>query len=54
MVVLLMGMAFTMTVPLTLGVVPGRLNRHNVYLEDAAIPSRFASSGQSPVNALPA
>ena len=36
---LLMWMLFTRMVPLTVGVVPGRLNRHNVYLEDAAIPS---------------
>ena len=45
MLALLTWMLFTMMVPLTMGVVPGRLNRHNVYLEDAAIPSRFASSG---------
>ena len=46
-------MSFTTTVPLTMGVVPGCLNRHDVYLEDAAIPSQFASSGYSPVNTLP-
>ena len=41
----LMWMSFTTMVPLTMGVVPGRLNRQDVYLEDAAIPSRFASWG---------
>ena len=37
-------MLFTTTVPLTVGVVPGRLNRQIIYLEDTAIPSQFASS----------
>jgi hypothetical protein len=46
MLVSLTWMLFTTVVPLTMGVVPGRLNRHDVYLEDAAIiPSRFASLG---------
>ena len=45
MLVSLMWMSFTTTVPLTMGVVLGHLNRHIVYLEDAAIPSRFAFSG---------
>ena len=38
-------MPITTTVLLTAGVVPGGLNRHDVYLEDAAIPSQFASLG---------
>ncbi len=45
MVALLTWMLFTTTVPLTVGVVLGRLNRRDVYLEDIAIPSRFASWG---------
>ena len=39
MLVLLTWMSFTTMVPLTVRVVPGRLNRHGVYLEDAAITS---------------
>ena len=42
---LLTWMSFTTLVPLTVGVVPGCLNRHDIYLEDAAIPSRFTSLG---------
>ena len=32
-------MSVTTMVPLTVGVVPGRLHRHDIYLEDTAIPS---------------
>ena len=35
----LMWMSFTTTVPLTIRVVPGHLNRHRVSLEDVTIPS---------------
>ncbi len=38
MLVLLTWMLFTMMVPLTVGVILGRLNRQDVYLGDAAIP----------------
>jgi hypothetical protein len=39
MLALLTWMSFTTMVPLTAGVVPGCLNRHDIYLEDTAIPS---------------
>jgi hypothetical protein len=45
MLALLMWILLTTAVPLTVGVVPGHLNRQDVYLEDTAIPFQFAFLG---------